>query len=117
MATNCGWDRPASRSPRKQKFRQGPIARSRSQCGENSVGSIASFSILSASTQGLFLREQLVQKLFQYVVAHHADIGIRLAVAMKHRGGGLIDGNHLHELLVSYNQGLQRFATPQRLNF
>src|SRR5712692_4407698 len=72
--------------------------------GLDSIMSLFVFSSLEALI--LLLREKLIEKLLENVVAHRAGIGIRLAFAMKDRGGGLVDAVHLAHRIVLVNKGV-----------
>src|SRR5260370_8527707 len=69
-------------------------------------------SVLSSS-----LREKLIEKRLEHVVADDAGIRIRLAFAMKDSGGRLVDTVGLAEREVLVNGSVQRAAPHKGAHF
>src|SRR5437762_2866700 len=63
-----------------------------------------------------FLRQELLQKLFDSVVGHDAGIRISLALVMENRGRRLVDAIHLAQREIFVNERFQRASLDKSAN-
>src|SRR5260370_19538342 len=82
----------------------------------NGLDCIMFRSFQPSVTRSSSLREKLIEKLFEHVVAHDAGIGVGLALAMKDSRGRLVDSIGLAKREVFVDGGVERAALHKRSN-